>query len=83
MGYKIPQQYKEHFCFCGKKLKYSTNKQLNFVLAMHKTSNKHRHFTSWPLHANLDPLPDLEWPKDLVLDNKRFAENLRRSLENG
>jgi len=80
MGYSIPLQYMDYYCPCGKKLKYSTSKQLKFVLAQHKTSNRHRRFTGWPLNEELDPLRDYELPSFDLLNNEEFEKQLRQVL---
>jgi len=80
MNYKIPTQYKIYHCACSKKLRYSSQKQLNFVLAMHKTSNKHRKFVGWPLNEKLDPLLDYQLPSCDLLDNKEFEKQLKELL---
>jgi len=77
--YYIPKQYKHYFCACGKKLKYSSQKQMEFVLAMHRTSNKHRQFTGWPFNDELDPLKNYEL-SPIELNNTEFEKQLRDAL---
>jgi len=79
MGYNIPLQYNYYYCPCGKKLKYSSSKQLKFVLAQHKTSNRHRRFIGWPLNE-ADPLRDYELPSFDLLNNEEFEKQLRQAL---
>lgn len=81
MYYRIPKQYYEYYCECGKKVKYSSPKQMNYVLASHKTSEKHRKFVGWPLNVDLDPLRDYELPITELLDNEKLESELREILQ--
>jgi len=79
IGYRLPKQYKHYFCACGKKLKYSSQKQMEFVLAMHRTSNQHRQFTGWPFSDESDPLRNYEsFP--IELNNTKFEKQLRETF---
>ena len=54
---------------------------MNYVLASHKTSEKHRKFVGWPLNVDLDPLRDYELPITELLDNEKLESELREILQ--